>query len=119
MRNLLVSTSRKNVTCAGNKNHHIINDIAHLSDRVTLGSSCAIWLIEHEQVRRQIGSSVQVAAEVFEGWIGTVEPLQAWIARAAWIPSSTPGSFGNIAACLVSRPVFSGADIAATTPPLR
>ena len=54
-----------------------------------LGSStlsCAIWLIDHEQVRRQIGSSAEAAAEVFEEWIGTVEPLQAWIARAAWIP---------------------------------
>jgi hypothetical protein len=48
--------------------------------------SCAIWLIDHEQVRRQIGSSAETAAEEFEGWIGTVEPLQAWIARAAWIP---------------------------------
>ncbi len=48
--------------------------------------SCAIWLIDHEQVRRQIGSSAETAAEGFEGWIGTVEPLQAWIARAAWIP---------------------------------
>jgi hypothetical protein len=28
------------------------------------------------------------------------------------------GSFGNIPACLLSRPVFSDADIAATTPPL-
>jgi hypothetical protein len=48
--------------------------------------SCAIWLIDHEQVRRQIGSSAEAAAEVFEGWIGTVEPLQGWIARGAWIP---------------------------------
>ena len=48
--------------------------------------SCAIWLIDHEQVHRRIGSSAEVAAEVFEGWIGTIEPLQAWIARAAWIP---------------------------------
>jgi hypothetical protein len=48
--------------------------------------SCAIWLIDHEQIRRQIGSSAEVAAEVFEEWIGTVEPQQAWIARAAWIP---------------------------------
>jgi hypothetical protein len=47
---------------------------------------CAIWLIDHEQVRHRIGSSAETAAEVFEGWIGTVEPLQAWIARAAWIP---------------------------------
>ena len=54
-----------------------------------LGSStlsCAIWLIDHEQAHRQIGSSAEAAAEVFEGWIGTVEPLQAWIARAVWIP---------------------------------
>jgi hypothetical protein len=54
-----------------------------------LGSStlsCAIWLIDHEQACRQIGSSAETTAEVFEGWIGTIEPLQAWIARAAWIP---------------------------------
>jgi hypothetical protein len=43
-----------------------------------------LW--HHEQVCRRIGSSAEAAAEVFEGWIGTVESLQAWIARAAWIP---------------------------------
>jgi hypothetical protein len=48
--------------------------------------SCAIWLIDHEQIRRRIGSSAEAAAEVFEGWIGPVECLQAWIARAAWVP---------------------------------
>jgi DNA-directed RNA polymerase specialized sigma24 family protein len=30
---------------------------------------------------------VEAAAEVFEGWIGTIEPLQAWIASSAWIPA--------------------------------
>ena len=48
--------------------------------------SCAIWLIDHEQVHRRLGSSAEAAAEVFGEWTGTVEPLQAWIARAAWIP---------------------------------
>jgi hypothetical protein len=48
--------------------------------------SCAVWMINHEQVRRQIGSSVEAATEVFERWVGAVEPLQAWIASAAWIP---------------------------------
>ena len=48
--------------------------------------SCAIWLIDHEQVHRRIGSSPEAAAEVFEEWIGTVEPLQAWVTRATWIP---------------------------------
>jgi hypothetical protein len=54
-----------------------------------LGNStlaCAIWLIDHEQVHRQIGSSAEAAAELFGEWIGTVDPLQAWIASAAWIP---------------------------------
>jgi hypothetical protein len=51
--------------------------------------SCAIWLIDHAEVRRQIGSSAEAAAEAFQAWIGTVEPLQAWIVRAAWIPEFT------------------------------
>jgi hypothetical protein len=54
-----------------------------------LGSStlsCALWLIDHELVHRQIGSSAEASAEIFTGWIGTAEPQQAWVARAAWIP---------------------------------
>jgi len=54
-----------------------------------LGSStlsCALWLIDHELVHRQIGSSAEASAEIFKGWIGTAEPQQAWVARAAWIP---------------------------------
>jgi hypothetical protein len=46
--------------------------------------------IGHEQVCRRIGSSAEAAAEVFEGWIGTVESLQAWIVRAAWILKFNP-----------------------------
>jgi hypothetical protein len=48
--------------------------------------SCAIWLIDHEQVHGQVGSSAEAAAQLFEQWIGTAEPLQGWIGRAAWIP---------------------------------
>ena len=48
--------------------------------------SCALWLIDHQEVRRRIGAAAEAAAAVFEEWIGTVEPQQAWMARAAWIP---------------------------------
>lgn len=48
--------------------------------------SCAIWQIDHEQVEGQIGGSTDIGAAVFDQWIGTVTPQQAWIARAAWIP---------------------------------
>ena len=60
--------------------------------------SCAIWLIDHEEVRHRVGSSAEAAAQVFEGWIGSVEPLQAWIAGAAWIPEfSTYEDFAQTA----------------------
>lgn len=57
-----------------------------------LGAStltCALWLIDHEAVFRQIGSSAEAAAATFERWMMTVAPLQAWTARAAWIPEFT------------------------------
>jgi hypothetical protein len=60
--------------------------------------SCAIWLIDHEEVRRRLGSSAEAAAQVFEGWIGSVEPLQAWFGHAAWIPEfSTYEDFAQTA----------------------
>jgi hypothetical protein len=51
--------------------------------------ACAIWLIDHPEVHCQIGGSAETAAEIFQAWIGTVEPLQAWVSRAAWIPEFT------------------------------
>jgi hypothetical protein len=48
--------------------------------------SCAIWLIDRPEIHARIGGSAETAAEVFEQWIATVEPGEAWIARAAWIP---------------------------------
>lgn len=48
--------------------------------------SCALWLIEHEEVRRRIGGPAEAAAVAFEEWLGTVEPQQAWVTRAAWVP---------------------------------
>lgn len=51
--------------------------------------TCAIWLIDHAEIHRRLGNSPDAAAEVFQDWIGTVEPVQAWIAGAAWIPEFT------------------------------
>jgi len=57
--------------------------------RALLGAAtlfCALWQIEHEEVRRRIGGPAESAADAFEEWLGTVEPQQAWVTRAAWIP---------------------------------
>ena len=48
--------------------------------------SCALWLIDHEEVHRRIGAPAEAAAAAFEEWIGTIEPQQAWMTGAAWIP---------------------------------
>ncbi|HXQ15654.1 MAG TPA: hypothetical protein VN814_13620, partial [Caulobacteraceae bacterium] len=48
--------------------------------------TCGLWLIDHELIRGRIGSSAETAEAVFEQWIETVEPSQAWTARAAWVP---------------------------------
>jgi hypothetical protein len=82
--------------------------------------SCAIWLIDHERVRSRIGSSAETAAEVFEGWIGTVEPLQAWIARAAWIPEfNTYEEFTQTVYESAVAPDWHRADLPPRTPWLR
>jgi hypothetical protein len=60
-------------------------------DRLLGGSTlaCAIWMIDHAEVHSRIGGSAEEAEQIFQSWIGAVEPLQAWIARTAWIPEFT------------------------------
>jgi DNA-directed RNA polymerase specialized sigma24 family protein len=64
-----------------------------------LGAStfaCAIWLIDHPEVHRRLGGSAEEAAALFEAWIATVEPQQAWVTRACWIPEfNTYGDFAQ------------------------
>ncbi len=64
-----------------------LHGLGEIFGKATL--TCAIWLIDHEDIARRIGSSADAAAELFERWIETVEPVQGWIARATWIPEFT------------------------------
>jgi hypothetical protein len=82
--------------------------------------SCALWVIDHQEAWQRIGSSADAAAEVFERWLGTAEPLQAWIARAAWIPEFD--TYEDFMPTLYERtlaPEWRQADRAAPAPRLR
>src|SRR5690349_20208462 len=48
--------------------------------------NCALWVLGHGAVYERLGTSPSATTDVFETWLATVDPLQAWITRAAWIP---------------------------------
>jgi hypothetical protein len=48
--------------------------------------NCALWVLDHQSVHRKLGASPEAAIDVFETWLACVDPLQAWVARAAWVP---------------------------------
>jgi hypothetical protein len=82
--------------------------------------SCALWLLDDAAVHGRIGSSAEAAEAVFERWIGTVEPLQAWTTRATWIPEfNTYDAFAQTAYESVVAPDWQRADQAPPTPWLR
>jgi hypothetical protein len=60
----------------------------HLFRRPVLESTlnCAIWLLDDQSVHRKLGVSPDAAIDVFETWLASVDPLQAWVTRAAWVP---------------------------------
>jgi hypothetical protein len=60
----------------------------HLFSRPALDSTlnCALWMLDHQSVHRKLGLSPDAAIDVFETWLASVDPLQAWVTRAAWIP---------------------------------
>ena len=37
-------------------------------------------------MHRKLGVSPDAAIDVFETWLASVDPLQAWVTRAAWVP---------------------------------
>jgi hypothetical protein len=37
-------------------------------------------------VHRALGASPEATIDLFETWLASVDPLQAWVTRAAWIP---------------------------------
>ena len=37
-------------------------------------------------MHRKLGLSPNAAIDVFETWLASVDPLQAWVTRTAWIP---------------------------------
>ena len=82
--------------------------------------SCAIWVLDHAEVRRRLGSSAEAAEALFEAWIATVEPQQAWVARACWIPEFN--TYGDFAQTIFESAVTTGwhsEDQAPPTPWLR
>ena len=60
----------------------------HLFKRAVLDPTldCALWMLDHQSVHRRLGLSPDAAVDLFETWLASVDPLQAWVARAAWIP---------------------------------
>jgi len=48
--------------------------------------NCALWLLDHQSVHRRLGISSDMTVEIFEDWLASTDPWQAWIARAAWVP---------------------------------
>jgi hypothetical protein len=43
-------------------------------------------MLDHQSVHRELGLSPDAAIDVFETWLASVDPLQAWVTRAAWMP---------------------------------
>ena len=48
--------------------------------------NCALWMLDHQSVHRALGVSPEAMIDLFETWLASIDPLQAWVARAAWIP---------------------------------
>jgi hypothetical protein len=48
--------------------------------------NCALWMLDHETIHERLGVSAHAAIDVFESWLASVDPWQAWVNRAAWIP---------------------------------
>ena len=48
--------------------------------------NCALWLLDHQSVHRRLGISPDATIDIFKDWLASADPLQAWVARAAWIP---------------------------------
>ena len=48
--------------------------------------NCALWMLDHQSVHRASGSSPEATIDLFETWLASIDPLQAWVARAAWFP---------------------------------
>jgi hypothetical protein len=48
--------------------------------------NCALWMLDHQTVHRALGASPEATIDLFETWLASVDPLQAWVTRAAWIP---------------------------------
>jgi hypothetical protein len=48
--------------------------------------NCALWMLDHQTVHRALGASPEATIDLFETWLASVDPLHAWVTRAAWIP---------------------------------
>ena len=54
------------------------------ADGTTL--SFAVWMLNDRETFDQLGVSAEASSKLFEEWMSTRTPVQAWISRSAWIP---------------------------------